>query len=153
MSFRNLILPVIFSLQLLTCITIQTCIMNSTAFCPHCNSTLWKEERKHRLNCCNNGKCTIPALKPVPPELMNIFTCKEFQTAQRGYNGLFSFTALGAGGVDKIIWTQPIRGPSMLTLRGKGYHRIFDLQQQYDCLLYTSPSPRDQRGSRMPSSA
>ena len=23
----------------------------------------------------------------------------------------------------------------------------------YDCLLYTSPSPRDQRGSRMPSSA
>ena len=26
-------------------------------------------------------------------------------------------------------------------------------QQVYDCLLYTSPSPRDQRGSRMPSSA
>ena len=25
--------------------------------------------------------------------------------------------------------------------------------QEYDCLLYTSPSPRDQRGSRMPSSA
>ena len=26
-------------------------------------------------------------------------------------------------------------------------------EQQIDCLLYTSPSPRDQRGSRMPSSA
>ena len=26
-------------------------------------------------------------------------------------------------------------------------------QQAYVCLLYTSPSPRDQRGSRMPSSA
>ena len=25
--------------------------------------------------------------------------------------------------------------------------------QRYICLLYTSPSPRDQRGSRMPSSA
>ena len=25
--------------------------------------------------------------------------------------------------------------------------------QYYSCLLYTSPSPRDQRGSRMPSSA
>ena len=25
--------------------------------------------------------------------------------------------------------------------------------QVYGCLLYTSPSPRDQRGSRMPSSA
>ena len=26
-------------------------------------------------------------------------------------------------------------------------------QMRYTCLLYTSPSPRDQRGSRMPSSA
>ena len=32
---------------------------------------------------------------------------------------------------------------------------ILDSQQSefYSCLLYTSPSPRDQRGSRMPSSA
>ena len=28
-----------------------------------------------------------------------------------------------------------------------------DPKQPFDCLLYTSPSPRDQRGSRMPSSA
>ena len=27
------------------------------------------------------------------------------------------------------------------------------VEQLYTCLLYTSPSPRDQRGSRMPSSA
>ena len=27
------------------------------------------------------------------------------------------------------------------------------LEEAYSCLLYTSPSPRDQRGSRMPSSA
>ena len=27
------------------------------------------------------------------------------------------------------------------------------ITQSYICLLYTSPSPRDQRGSRMPSSA
>ena len=27
------------------------------------------------------------------------------------------------------------------------------VHQFYNCLLYTSPSPRDQRGSRMPSSA
>ena len=30
--------------------------------------------------------------------------------------------------------------------------RLID-QVNYSCLLYTSPSPRDQRGSRMPSSA
>ena len=28
-----------------------------------------------------------------------------------------------------------------------------ELRADYRCLLYTSPSPRDQRGSRMPSSA
>ena len=28
-----------------------------------------------------------------------------------------------------------------------------DANEAYTCLLYTSPSPRDQRGSRMPSSA
>ena len=28
-----------------------------------------------------------------------------------------------------------------------------DLEEKRTCLLYTSPSPRDQRGSRMPSSA
>ena len=28
-----------------------------------------------------------------------------------------------------------------------------DLGNNKNCLLYTSPSPRDQRGSRMPSSA
>ena len=28
-----------------------------------------------------------------------------------------------------------------------------ELSSAYACLLYTSPSPRDQRGSRMPSSA
>ena len=33
--------------------------------------------------------------------------------------------------------------------RGKGIM----VAQYKDCLLYTSPSPRDQRGSRMPSSA
>ena len=31
-------------------------------------------------------------------------------------------------------------------------HLLFTSEMKY-CLLYTSPSPRDQRGSRMPSSA
>ena len=30
---------------------------------------------------------------------------------------------------------------------------ISEIDPTSDCLLYTSPSPRDQRGSRMPSSA
>ena len=34
-----------------------------------------------------------------------------------------------------------------------GVATIAELAAYYVCLLYTSPSPRDQRGSRMPSSA
>ena len=63
---------------------------------------------------------------------MNTYTSEEFQMAQRGYNGLFSLTALEAGGVDKRSWIQPNRGPGMFTLHGKTYHRIFDLQQLYE---------------------
>ena len=38
---------------------------------------------------------------------------------------------------------------------GEGMSRRMMKQgiEVYGCLLYTSPSPRDQRGSRMPSSA
>ena len=77
----------------------------STVSCLESDNDVSTSNRKHRLNCCHNGKYTIPAFKPVPPELMNTFTSKELERAQRGYNGLFSFTALGAGGVDKISWT------------------------------------------------
>ena len=38
------------------------------------------------------------------------------------------------------IWVNPYA----MTIRGP---------RHYNCLLYTSPSPRDQRGSRMPASA
>ena len=34
-----------------------------------------------------------------------------------------------------------------------GYGLLFSINQLYNCLLYTSPSPRDVEESRMPSSA
>ena len=36
---------------------------------------------------------------------------------------------------------------------GLNFHTLDDQLEFQFCLLYTSPSPRDQRGSRMPSSA
>ena len=47
--------------------------------------------------------------------------------------------------VDKIIWENLGKGSMADFAAWQG--------QPYSCLLYTSPSPRDQRGSRMPSSA
>ena len=37
--------------------------------------------------------------------------------------------------------------------QSNGHVAIGAMTKHKDCLLYTSPSPRDQRGSRMPSSA
>ena len=48
-----------------------------------------------------------------------------------------------------LVWADP----------GIGVHTdvrpgiVIDRAETKGCLLYTSPSPRDQRGSRMPSSA
>ena len=39
-----------------------------------------------------------------------------------------------------------------LSHQGDGQH-IFKIEKAMSCLLYTSPSPRDKRQSRMPSSA
>ena len=47
----------------------------------------------------------------------------------------------------KIVHAQP---PFYVEV----HHKIVDIVEScIHCLLYTSPSPRDQRGSRMPSSA
>ena len=50
-----------------------------------------------------------------------------------------------------------LKGPNFKFLEapraGRDILNIKDLTHSYDCLLYTSPSPRDMRRSRMPSSA
>ena len=47
--------------------------------------------------------------------------------------------------LDELPYGHVISNPSMPELNG--------ISIPYDCLLYTSPSPRDKRQSRMPSSA
>ena len=66
----------------------------------------------------------------------------------KGDDGVDTFRVLtdgrviidGGGGVDVL---------DLSTVHTDG----FTVRLSSDCLLYTSPSPRDQRGSRMPSSA
>ena len=47
------------------------------------------------------------------------------------------------------IFTNSARGVGQLAIRLASFDALVLIR----CLLYTSPSPRDQRGSRMPSSA
>ena len=69
-----------------------------------------------------------------------------------GRNGMGKTTLCNA-----IMGLVPVRSGSIRVadqdVIGLAPHEISKLGVGYTCLLYTSPSPRDQRGSRMPSSA
>ena len=52
------------------------------------------------------------------------------------------------------IFNYPFTYESNLNLSVGDFVEVpFGTSKKIGCLLYTSPSPRDQRGSRMPSSA
>ena len=90
----------------------------------------------------------LNALKaPTPiidvPQSLSIITADDI--VERGYNSIGQIidytpgvnTSQGEGHRDAVVF--------------RGVRSTADFY--LDCLLYTSPSPRDQRGSRMPSSA
>lgn len=101
--------------------------------CPHRDVVLWAEERRRRYSSRNEGNYAINPLHQVEPHLWEIFHSQEFRNNQRRYNSLFSFTALAADGSQKRTWTNPA-APSMLTMHGRAYHRIFDLEERHDMM-------------------
>ena len=54
-------------------------------------------------------------------------------------------------GSGKMFLPQVVK--SARVMKASVAHLLPFMEEEKDCLLYTSPSPRDQRGSRMPSSA
>ena len=67
----------------------------------------------------------------------------------KGYNGEFTITNI----VNNLTFEYKTTRDNL----GANASNNFDVRDttlpRYDCLLYTSPSPRDRYGSRMPSSA
>ena len=97
----------------------------SNDICKHCNARTWREET---INCCSSGKYVVEPLIPLSSDVEELYKTKHFLQNQRRYNGLFSFTAMGAAPTP--TWTQPSY-PSMLQLHGRSYHRIMDAFQTY----------------------
>ena len=66
------------------------------------------------------------------------------------FNMFWSLPAVALGGAESTgMWLNEFGWYYDLARDPSHRYRY----QGYPCLLYTSPSPRDQRGSRMPSSA
>ena len=81
-----------------------------------------------------NGSASVPTASHKLPAFV------QQHSGVPVYLGSMSATA------EVIVYTSEI------SLRNMSLHNP-ERKQKYNCLLYTSPSPRDQRGSRMPSSA
>ena len=96
----------------------------------------WPEQHRQPRHGHNNGESSqqdwVDGLKVEPAEL----SCVQLEQPE-GINVLLQQQAVeGAGSCGDQQWCCGDRH-----------------QQPMDCLLYTSPSPRDKRQSRMPSSA
>ena len=96
----------------------------------------------------------------IDPELKELLEISRRIHSQRpkDKNKIYSVHApevecLSKGKVHKR-WEFGVKASLATTSKGGWHVGAMSLPgNPYDCLLYTSPSPRDQRGSRMPSSA
>ena len=85
-----------------------------------------------------------PSLKPLNPS--NELDPAKLGAVARKFEALFMQMML------KSMRTAGFGGGALDSKGSEFYQQMYD-ERLSACLLYTSPSPRDQRGSRMPSSA
>ena len=86
-------------------------------------------------------------------EMLNVIAHQNYQIRQAWKLLSWRYRVLGQYGVGGQP-SAPVRHPARVNAPNRDSESaIFYPNYRQTCLLYTSPSPRDQRGSRMPSSA
>ena len=87
---------------------------------------------------------------------MKIFQNLNFVLVETSHPGNIGACAraMNSMGICNLSLVNPKEFPSKESeARAKSGRKVLDQANIYDCLLYTSPSPRDLSTSRMPSSA
>ena len=93
-----------------------------------------------------------------------LFRDKGRQKMVKGVNTLADAVKVTLGPKGRNVVLEKSFGAPLITKDGVTVAKEIELEDKFEnmgaqmvkevaCLLYTSPSPRDQRGSRMPSSA
>ena len=103
---------------------------------------------------CNGIELSSGAIRNHKPDLMyKLFKIAGYseETVNEKFSGMINALSYGAPphggiapGIDRIV---------MLLAEEKNIREVTMFPMNQNCLLYTSPSPRDKRQSRMPSSA
>ena len=83
--------------------------------------------------------------------LVGLITQTQDERKTNEYLDELAFLAETAGAEVVKRFTQKLPTANSVTYVGKG--KLEEIRQYIHCLLYTSPSPRDAKTSRMPSSA
>ena len=92
--------------------------------CQYCGALRFEREQ---LNCCHNGKVSLPPLQEYPEILRLLFYAdnaegSNFRRNIRNYNSAFAFASFGAN-----IRPPPGRGPYCFRLQGQTYHYASNL--------------------------
>ena len=92
--------------------------------CHHCQALRFSSEP---LNCCHNGKVSLPPLNEYPAILRQLFDeenheAVNFRKNIRNYNSAFALASFGAN-----IRPPPGRGPYCFRLQGQIYHYATNL--------------------------
>ena len=106
------------------------------------------------VRAAENGKSVtvIVELKARFDEARNIRGARKLE--QSGVDVIYGVQGLKTHAkICVVVRREPTRGIQRYIHFGTGNYNESTATLYSDCLLYTSPSPRDQRGSRMPSSA
>ena len=118
------------------------------------SSDTWRQRRCRKV--CHHS--ALPRMLPSilrlrAPDPLRQVLVDEHRCAlyTRSESGVVSVFDLGANCADPPRKVAEVRDVAAAAQMARGGGGLFN--QYGGCLLYTSPSPRDQRGSRMPSSA
>ena len=100
---------------------------------------------------------TEPITPPPPPRFPNtleiIQSALREETSEDGFGSLNYDPFTSDASLSEARKYTPAKKRILLGYSGRTFWRWAVTAALGICLLYTSPSPRDQRGSRMPSSA
>ena len=106
-------------------------------------------------------------LKAIPLWIKKKLWIKELIKEELNYSGTIIFPEHHASHAASAFYASPYQDAAFLTMDGVGewatttiskgqgntLETLYEINYPHSCLLYTSPSPRDMRRSRMPSSA
>lgn len=98
--------------------------------CTHCSALKFKSESENL--CCSKGVIGLPLFNTPVPEIVSLYSNKNFLKNIRAYNSVFGFTSVGASTTENLRLDHDLanarKGVYTFRIQGTMCHRIGSLQ-------------------------